>query len=125
MSMPRRSSSLIAASVLQAGPMVQMILARRTEGLSVAGSAIDAGLLALKQCPQSGLRYFIVEPQLATSMSAAFDVSRICRFSQRTQRSPLQSRGEKLLTAESAEQAAENADKTFAIFRHPDCKQRL
>src|SRR3954465_2797047 len=36
MSMPRRSRSRIAASVLQAGPMVQIILARRT-ALYVAG----------------------------------------------------------------------------------------
>src|SRR5436190_23843753 len=56
MSMPSRSRSRIAASVLQAGPMVQMIFARRGEDLSVAGSAIDSGLLTFNLSPQSEVR---------------------------------------------------------------------
>src|SRR5579872_6827541 len=40
MSMPRRSRSRMATSVLQAGPMVQMILARRSAGFAgVDGSS--------------------------------------------------------------------------------------
>jgi hypothetical protein len=35
----------MADSVLQAGPMVQMIFARRGEGLAIEGSAIGSGLL--------------------------------------------------------------------------------
>src|ERR1035437_319590 len=58
MSMPRRSRSRMAASVLQAGPMVQMILARRGEGLSVEGSAIDSGLLAVNLSPQTVVAQF-------------------------------------------------------------------
>jgi len=49
----------MAASVLQAGPMVQMIFARRKEGLAVEGSVIDAGLLALNLSPQLSLRFTI------------------------------------------------------------------
>ena len=45
MSMPRRSRSRIAASVLQAGPMVQMILARRRAGF--AGVDGSSGLVSL------------------------------------------------------------------------------
>jgi hypothetical protein len=41
----------MTASVLQAGPMVQMIFARRGEWWSGEGSAIDSGLLALNLSP--------------------------------------------------------------------------
>ena len=51
----------MVASVLQAGPMVQMIFARRKEGLAGEGSVIDAGLLALNLSPpMSWLRYTIL-----------------------------------------------------------------
>jgi hypothetical protein len=49
----------MAASVLQAGPMVQMIFARRKEGLAVEESVMDAGLLALNLSPQMSLRFTI------------------------------------------------------------------
>jgi hypothetical protein len=42
----------MAASVLQAGPMVQMIFARRGHDFAVEGFAIASGL-ALNRCPQS------------------------------------------------------------------------
>jgi hypothetical protein len=48
----------MVASVLQAGPIVQIIFARRGEALTVEGSAIDSGLLALNLSPQSGLAEF-------------------------------------------------------------------
>ena len=44
----------MAASVLQAGPMVQMILARRGEGFTVEGSVIDSGLLSFNLSPIGG-----------------------------------------------------------------------
>src|ERR1700728_786930 len=53
MSMPSRSRSRMAASVLQAGPMVQMIFARRGEGLGAEGAEIDSGWLILNLPPQS------------------------------------------------------------------------
>jgi hypothetical protein len=52
----------MAVSVLQAGPMVQMILARRGEEMTA--EAIDSSLLTLNLSPQSELlnfRIFIVE----------------------------------------------------------------
>src|SRR5579863_3642482 len=47
MSMPRRSKSRMAASVLQAGPMVQMILARRVARFVGIDSSTDLFLLTL------------------------------------------------------------------------------
>jgi hypothetical protein len=41
----------MAASVLQAGPMVQMIFARRSEGVTVEGSALGSGLLDFNLSP--------------------------------------------------------------------------
>jgi hypothetical protein len=49
----------MAASVLHAGPMVQMIFARRKEALAEEGSVIDAGLLILNLSPQLSLRFTI------------------------------------------------------------------
>ena len=47
----------MAASVLQAGPMVQIIFARRGDGFTVAGSAICSGLLRFNLSP-IGVRNF-------------------------------------------------------------------
>jgi hypothetical protein len=47
----------MAASVLQAGPIVQIILARRGEAFAAAGSAIDSGLLGFNLSP-IGVRDF-------------------------------------------------------------------
>jgi hypothetical protein len=41
----------MAASVLQAGPMVQMIFARRGERATLVGSAIGSGLLDFNLSP--------------------------------------------------------------------------
>jgi hypothetical protein len=57
----------MAASVLQAGPMVQMIFARRGEGLPGEGSAINSGLAALNLSPQSEL----AETQLSVRKGVA------------------------------------------------------
>jgi hypothetical protein len=54
----------MAGSILQAGPMVQMIFARRVGGLSVEELAMDFGLVALNLSPQSELdeiTIFLVE----------------------------------------------------------------
>jgi hypothetical protein len=48
----------MAASVLQAGPMVQMIFARREGDVSGAGVAIDVGGLGFNRSPASGLAKF-------------------------------------------------------------------
>ena len=62
--MPRRSSSRMAASVLQAGPMVQMILARRGEDFTADGSAIGSGLLAFNLSPIGVLDFGIFYLQI-------------------------------------------------------------
>jgi len=54
----------MAASVLQAGPMVQMILARREEALTAEGAAIDSGLLAFNLSPIGGLDFGIFYLQI-------------------------------------------------------------
>jgi len=52
----------MAGSVLQAGPMVQMIFARRGDDLAMEGSAVDSGLLI-------GLRIFNLSPQSGVGAS--------------------------------------------------------
>src|SRR5215472_6336470 len=66
MSMPRRSRSRMTASVLQAGPMVQIILARRRRAVPF-GVGLSAGLFAIVFNDSSNGNVCFVETQLATS----------------------------------------------------------